>query len=169
MDIPQIRELIRIVKETGIGEVTVEESGSKVTVRADGTPVYAVSGAPAVAPAAVPAVEATAKVVAPDTPISKDGDVQRPANWLAVTSPMVGTFYAAPGPDKEAFVAIGDEVMAGQTLCIVEAMKLMNEVPAEAMGTIREIVAADGAPVQYGDVLMYLEPVTDQAVNDTVA
>ena len=75
---------------------------------------------------------------------------------------MVGTFYSAPSPDDPDFVAVGDEVMAGSTLCIVEAMKLMNEIAADEMGTIREVCVENGDAVEYGQVLFYLEPITSK-------
>ncbi|MDR1016394.1 MAG: acetyl-CoA carboxylase biotin carboxyl carrier protein [Coriobacteriales bacterium] len=168
MDIPQIRELIRTVKETGIGEVTVEEAGSKVTVRADAQPVFAGAAQTAAALPEQTLTEPTAQVVPADAPLTTGGAL-RPTNWVEVKSPMVGTFYSAPSPDKPAFVSEGEQVMAGQTLCIVEAMKLMNEVPAEQMGVVHDIVAQNGQAVEYGTVLMYIEPTSDQSVNDTVA
>ncbi len=72
---------------------------------------------------------------------------------------MVGTFYAAPNPDADPFVKVGDEVMAGETLCIVEAMKLMNEIAAEEMGIVREVCVEDGEPVEFGQTLFYVEPI----------
>ena len=148
VDINQIRELIRVVNESGVGEVVVEEAGSKVTVRAKG------EGYAAVPVAAAQAAAAPAPVPAPAAAPASN----RPANWVPVTSPMVGTFYAAPAPDADPFVAVGDEVTAGQSLCIVEAMKLMNEITADQMGTVREVCVADGDPVEFGTVLFYLEP-----------
>ena len=82
----------------------------------------------------------------------------RPATWQAVTAPMVGTFYAAPAPGEPPFVKVGDEVAANETLCIVEAMKLMNEITAEEMGTVREVCVEDATPVEFGTVLFYIEP-----------
>jgi oxaloacetate decarboxylase alpha subunit len=79
---------------------------------------------------------------------------------VAVTSPMVGTFYEAPAPGADPFVKVGDEVLAGQSLCIVEAMKLMNEIEAEEMGTVREVCLEDATPVEYGTVLFWIEPIT---------
>ncbi|MBR2789728.1 MAG: acetyl-CoA carboxylase biotin carboxyl carrier protein, partial [Eggerthellaceae bacterium] len=86
-----------------------------------------------------------------------------PAGCTAVTAPMVGTFYAAPAPGAAPFVKVGDEVTANQTLCIVEAMKLMNEIGSPEMGIVREICVADGDPVEYGTVLFYIEPITSGA------
>jgi oxaloacetate decarboxylase alpha subunit len=154
VDINQIRELIRVVEESAIGEITVEEAGSKITVRAPGQ-----TGETAVAAAAVVSAEPAPekKDVAPD-------DVaDRPNTWLPVKAPMVGTFYTAPAPDAPPYVQPGDEVLAGQALCIVEAMKLMNEITAEQMGVIREVCVENASPVEYGTVLFYLEPIGSAA------
>ena len=133
VDINQIRELVRVAEESGVGEIVVEEEGARIAVRMPG----AVAAAPAAAPAAA---------------------ASHPANWYCVTSPMVGTFYAAPAPGEPAFVQVGDEVAANQTLCIVEAMKLMNEIGAEEMGTVREVCVEDATPVEFGTPLFYIEP-----------
>ena len=138
VDINQIRELVRVAEESGVGEIVVEEEGARIAVRMPG----AVAAAPA-APVAAPAAAAS-----------------HPANWYCVTSPMVGTFYAAPAPGEPAFVQVGDEVAANQTLCIVEAMKLMNEIGAEEMGTVREVCVEDATPVEFGTPLFYIEPHT---------
>ena len=135
VDINQIRELVRVAEESGVGEIVVEEEGARIAVRMPG----AVAAAPAAAPAAA---------------------ASHPANWYCVTSPMVGTFYAAPAPGEPAFVQVGDEVAANQTLCIVEAMKLMNEIGAEEMGTVREVCVEDATPVEFGTPLFYIEPHT---------
>jgi oxaloacetate decarboxylase alpha subunit len=152
VDMGQIKELIKAVQESGIGEVTVEEAGAKITVRAPGQGGIAetLNASPLASTETVPDMHKA-------TP-SVDDSVNRPATWLPVTSPMVGTFYAAPSPDAPAFVEVGDEVTAGQALCIVEAMKLMNEITAEQMGTIREVCIENTMPVEYGTVLFYLEP-----------
>ena len=143
VDINQIRELVRVAEESGVGEIVVEEEGARIAVRMPG----------AVAPAAAP-VAAAAPAAAPSAAAS------HPANWYCVTSPMVGTFYAAPAPGEPAFVQVGDEVAANQTLCIVEAMKLMNEIGAEEMGTVREVCVEDATPVEFGTPLFYIEPHT---------
>ena len=148
VDINQIRELVRIAEESGVGEITVEEEGARVSVRMP-------SAVAAAAPVAVPVAAAP---VAAAAPAAAAAESARPASWKPVTAPMVGTFYAAPAPGEAAFVQVGDEVAAGQTLCIVEAMKLMNEIEAEEMGTVREICVKDGEPVEFGTVLFYVEP-----------
>ena len=151
VDINQIKELIKVFEESHIGEITIEEAGSKITVRAPGQTGVA---APSAEPVTVTQTASVKEAPAPAAP----GDQDRPRHWVAITSPMVGTFYAAPAPDAPDFVKLDDEVVAGQTLGIVEAMKLMNEVPTEQMGTVREICVENGMPVEYGTVLFYLEP-----------
>ena len=154
VDINQIRELVRVAEESGVGEIVVEEEGTRIAVRMPGQAV----AAPAAA--AVPAAAPTAAVApAPAAPAPAQ-ESEHPANWYAVKAPMVGTFYAAPAPDEPPFVKVGDEVAANQTLCIVEAMKLMNEITAEEMGTVREVCVEDATPVEFGTVLFYIEPHT---------
>lgn len=153
VDINQIKELIRAVEESGVGEVTVEEAGTKITVRAPGQ-VSGHDGGNGVAVATTEKVEVSSKVPA------QDGK-ERPGHWIPVVSPMVGTFYSSPSPDAPAYVQEGDEVSAGQPLCIIEAMKLMNEIAAEQMGTIREVCINNAKPVEYNTVLFYLEPISD--------
>ncbi len=153
VDINQIRELVRVAEESGVGEIVVEEEGTRIAVRMPG----AAPAAPAV-PAAAAAPVAVAQAQAPDSSAPADDGMARPANWYCVTAPMVGTYYAAPAPGEPPFVSVGDEVAANQTLCIVEAMKLMNEITAEQMGTVREVCLEDASPVEFGTPLFYVEP-----------
>ncbi|MCL2137120.1 MAG: acetyl-CoA carboxylase biotin carboxyl carrier protein [Coriobacteriia bacterium] len=166
VNIDQIKELIKVVDETGIGELVVEEAGVKVTVRARGQVAYLEP-----APVSESAVEAgtddvsasgsSSDVVVAPTEVKKV-DLpagSRPDHWILVSSPMVGTFYARPAPEAPPFVSVDDEVVAGQSLCIIEAMKLMNEVKADQMGIIREICIESGQAVEFGTPLMYLEPI----------
>ena len=169
VDINQIRELVRVAQESGVGEIVVEEEGARIAVRMPGETgaaaaaaagaaqaVAAAAGTP-VTNAAASAADAVESGSAPAAQNNADaGD--HPANWYAVTAPMVGTFYEAPAPGEPPFVKVGDEVAANQTLCIVEAMKLMNEITAEEMGTVREVCIGDGEPVEFGTVLFYIEP-----------
>lgn len=143
VDVNQIRELIKLVEASDVTEVVVEEGDSKVAVRR--------GAAPAAAPVA-PAPAAAAPVA------SAPAASERPASWKAVTSPMVGTFYAAASPGAAPFVSVGDTVDDGQTLCIIEAMKLMNEISAEGRCVVREVCVSDAQTVEYGTVLMYCEP-----------
>ena len=154
VDINQIRELVRVAEESGVGEIVVEEEGTRIAVRMPGTMS---AEAAAVAAAAAP-VAAVAQAPAAAAPAAAADETDRPSDWYAVTAPMVGTFYSSPAPGEPAFVQVGDEVAANQTLCIVEAMKLMNEITAEEMGTVREICLEDASPVEFGTVLFYIEP-----------
>ena len=153
VDINQIRELVKVAEESGVGEIVVEEEGVRIAVR--------MPGEGAVAPMAAPSLAAAAPVAAapaPEAAPAPAAEEQRPSNWYAVTAPMVGTYYEAPAPGEAPFVRVGDEVAAGETLCIVEAMKLMNEIAAEEMGTVREVCLEDATPVEFGTVLFYVEP-----------
>jgi len=143
----RIREIVRIVQESGVGEVTIEDAGLRVTVRSTPEP----SAAGIVASAEV-AVEEETTAAAPAGPPSVPGVIR-------VEAPMVGTFYRAPTPGAPPFVEEGDVVGHGQTLCILEAMKLMNEVKAEHEGIVRRICADNAQPVEYGQLLFELEPV----------
>ena len=139
----RIREVVRIVQETGIAEIAVEEEGTRVSVRRTEEPVPIEAPAPGPAPAAEP----EPVTAAPET----DGAIR-------IEAPMVGTFYRAPQPGAPPFVEEGDAVAPGQTLCILEAMKLMNEVKAEIEGIVRAIHVQNGQPVEFGQPLFDLEP-----------
>ncbi len=148
----RLREIIRVVEESGISEVTIEEGEMRVTVRrtdegAEG-PVL--------------------PLPVPTAPVHEDpdGPTEPPQNdVIRIESPMVGTFYRAPQPDADPFVEEGDTVEAGQTLCILEAMKLMNEVKAESEGVVRRVCVENAAPVQYGDLLFELEPLNGRPLD----
>jgi oxaloacetate decarboxylase alpha subunit len=138
----RIREVVRIVQETGVGEVTIEEEGIRVSVKRtqDVEPV-------AVGP--------------PGSSLSEGVAEQAPSNGLVpVEAPMIGVFYRAAEPGAAPFVEIGEAVAAGQTLCLLEAMKLFNELKAETPGVVREIHVENGQPVEFGQLLFELEPVT---------
>jgi oxaloacetate decarboxylase alpha subunit len=148
----RIRELVRIVQETGIGEVAIEESGMRVSVRRsdERAPVQA---APGEAPLAPPD-ETETPVAMPST-----------NGLIRVEAPMVGTFYRAPQPGAPPFVEEGQPVGAGQTLCILEAMKLMNEVKADVDGIVRSILVENAQPVEFGQLLFELEPVNGRPLD----
>jgi oxaloacetate decarboxylase alpha subunit len=155
VDINQIRELARVIEETGVGEIIVEEEGTRISVRMPGVAIgeaaVPIGGVTPIAETAEAAAEPSAAAVSEDA-------VDRPATWQPITSKMVGTFYIAPAPGEPPFVNVGDEVTATQTLCIIEAMKLMNEITAEEIGTVREICLKDATMVEFGTVLFYIEP-----------
>jgi oxaloacetate decarboxylase (Na+ extruding) subunit alpha len=146
----RIREIVRIVQESGVGEVTIEDAGLRVTVRRTSEVTEGGVTAPSSAPTPTPEEETTA--AAPAAPPLDPGTIR-------VEAPMVGTFYRASSPGAPPFVQEGDVVGIGQTLCILEAMKLMNEVKAEQEGIVRSIHPENGQPVEYGQLLIELDPV----------
>ena len=150
MDLRKLKKLIDLVEESGIAEIEVTEGEEKVRItRATAAqPVFA-------APAAIAPVAAAPVAAAPAPAVSAAPAVRDLSN--AQKSPMVGTFYRAPGPNAPAFVEIGQQVKAGDTLCIIEAMKLMNEIEAETSGVIKEILVDNGTPVEYGEPLFIIE------------
>jgi oxaloacetate decarboxylase alpha subunit len=143
----RIREIVRVVQETGVGEVTIEESGMRVSVRREAD--TATVGAAPTAPATGPLPDDS--LLEPVTPAPTDGIVR-------IEAPMVGTFYRAPQPGAPPFVQEGDAVAPGQTLCILEAMKLMNEIKAETEGVVRGIHVQNAEPVEFGQLLFTIEP-----------
>ncbi len=151
----RLRDLIRVVQESGIGEITIEEGDSRYTVRRAGeTPVVPTA-------AALP----TPVGVAPEDSAVTQAPAPPPDDVVLVEAPMVGTFYRAPSPDAPPFVEEGDAVEAGQTLCILEAMKLMNEIKAEGEALVRRICVENESAVEYGDLLFELEPLNGRPLD----
>ena len=138
----RIRELVKIVQESGVGEIKIEDEGMRVSVRRPR----------AARDACVPSARASSRRSPPPNIHSMDGVTR-------VESPMVGVFYRAPSPGAPAFVDVGDTVVPGQVLCVLEAMKLFNELKAETAGVVRTIHAENAQAVEYGELLFELEPV----------
>jgi acetyl-CoA carboxylase biotin carboxyl carrier protein len=153
MDLNEIKRLIQLVQKSGIGELEVTEGERTIRITAapsaaaSGPVMYAAGPAPAAPPAgAAPAPPPVAEAPAADT------------HLLPVVSPMVGTFYRAPAPDADPYVEMNSQVDLGQTVCIVEAMKLMNEIESEVRGRIARILVDNGPPVEYGQTLFLVDP-----------
>lgn len=162
MKVQEIRELIKLVDQSGIDEFVFESAGSKLKMKkSTGTTTYAAApGAPvshvqqvSVTPEA-PAAPVMQETPAPEAPKSALDD----SSLHKITSPMVGTFYQSPSPDKEAYVKTGSKVQPDSVVCIVEAMKLFNEIEAEVSGEIVEILVKDGQLVEYGQPLFLVKP-----------
>jgi len=152
MDIKELQNFIKFVTKSGASEVSLETDSYKVTVKTGGgEPVQYVANAPA-AVAAAP-TDPNAPKAAPAAEIEDEF-----ANCVAIKSPMIGTFYRKPSPDKPIFKNVGDTVTAGETVCIIEAMKLFNEIESEVTGKIVKVVADDMTPVEYGQTLFLVEP-----------
>lgn len=146
--IEYIEKLAKVINKHELEEITLED-GDKAIVVKKGTPSANLAQAQKPeAPKAAPAPVLEEKVAAPEAPKK---------NRLPITSPMVGCFYPAPSPTAQPFVKVGDRVSTGQVVCIIEAMKLMNEIESEVSGTIAEICVEEGQSVEYGQVLMYVE------------
>ena len=156
MDLRKLKKLIDLVQESGIAELEITEGEERVRIARGGvvnvTPLAAAalpSAAAAAAPGAPPAAPAaTVPAAAGAPPAGIEGHV--------VKSPMVGTFYRAPAPDAKPFIDVGGTVKEGQTICVIEAMKLMNEIEADASGTIKAILVENGQPVEYGQALFII-------------
>ena len=157
MDAKELKRVLESVKESGITELILETSDYKLSVRRGGEAVSAPVTAPQPqTPAAEPSPTPQPQVEAAPAPAPEaPKDV---SNFVEITAPIVGTLYAAPSPDAPNFVKVGDKVQAGTVLCIIEAMKLMNEIEAEVSGTVREILVQNAEPVEYGQALFRIEP-----------
>ena len=147
MDLRKLKKLIDLVQDSGIGELEITEGEERVKIVRGG---IVVQGA---APAALPSEASPAPPPATATPAEPGPPV--PEEHV-VKAPMVGTFYRAPAPDAKAFVEVGQSVKEGQTICVIEAMKLMNEIEADATGMVRAILVENGQPVEYGQPLFII-------------
>lgn len=166
IDLDQIRELLGIVGKTDITELSIESGDQKITIRKSAA--GGVGGLEVLVPqaqmVAAPRVAVeTAVPAAPQPPAAKNGPVETKDaavknGYLNITSPMVGTFYRASSPTASAFVNVGDHVNVGQTVCIIEAMKLMNDLPAEISGKVIKVCVENGSTVEYGEVLFVVDP-----------
>lgn len=155
MDIKQIQELVKMINKTNISEISVEEKDLKITIKqkedavqtfvnAAPAPVYTQAAPQQIAPP-------PAQPIAPVAPPKAD-------NLITIKSPMIGTFYRRTGPDKPALVEVGAEVSPGKVLCIIEAMKLFNEIECEVKGKIVKVLVEDASPVEYDQPLFLVEP-----------
>jgi len=152
MDIRKIKKLIELLEESGIAEIEIKEG--EEAVRISRMP----SGQAAAHAVAPPATAASAPVAAaPAAAAGESVQLKPKPNEHVITAPMVGTFYAAPSPGAKAFVEIGDEIKVGQVLCVIEAMKMMNQIEADRAGRITSIMARNGDPVEFGQPLFVVE------------
>lgn len=148
-DLNQVRELLAILNQTDVEELCLKSSDFELTIR-KGSSSSAAAAVPSAttAPISAVAAEPVNLVSAAAAPNLVD------KNWVEVTSPMVGTFYRASGPDEPPFIEVGDVIRKGQAICIIEAMKLMNELEAEVNGEVMEILVENGKPIEFGQPLM---------------
>jgi acetyl-CoA carboxylase biotin carboxyl carrier protein len=163
MNLKDIEALIKFVQKSGVSEVSLEQKDLKITIKTNAAqqPVIQAVPAPIPVPMAVPApvpapaaVSATAPVPA-EAPKPKASEESR---YITIKSPMIGTFYRSSGPDKPVFVNVGDEIKQGKVLCIIEAMKLFNEIESEVSGRIVKVLAENSTPVEYDQPLFLVDP-----------
>ncbi len=156
MDIKQIQDLIKFVAKSGVNEVSIEEEDFKITIKTNQAPTYVTATVPTAAvPLPQPVASAAPAVEAPQPSAPKAEDT---SNYVTIKSPMIGTFYRSSSPDKPVFVNVGDEISAGKVVCIVEAMKLFNEIESEVSGKIIKVLVDDAQPVEYDQPLFLVEP-----------
>ena len=162
MDIKQIQDLIRFVSKSGVNEVAIEQKDFKITIKTNQAPTYVTAtlpleGAPvAVAAPVAPQPAATAAPAAESSPAA--APAADTSKYIIIKSPMIGTFYRSASPEKPLFVNVGDEIKEGQVLCIIEAMKLFNEIESEVSGRVVKILADNASPVEYDQPLFLVEP-----------
>ena len=150
MDIRKVKKLIELLDDSGIAEIEITEGEDSVRIsRYSAAAPFAAAPVIAAAPAPAPAQEAPAAAAAPAEAPEEDG--------FEVTAPMVGTFYAASSPGAAPYVQVGDRVNEGDTLCIIEAMKMMNQIEADVAGVVKSIRIQNGEPVEYGQVLVVID------------
>ena len=155
MDIKQIQELVKLINKTNIGEITIEEEGVKITVKQKKDPVqHIVAGAAAPVYSSPPPPIQTPALTAPPKPAAET----KADNLVTIKSPMIGTFYRQSGPEKPILASVGDEVTSGKVVCIIEAMKLFNEIESEVKGKIVKVLVEDASPVEYDQPLFLVEP-----------
>lgn len=159
MDFKQIQELIRLINKSNIGEITVEEKGFKITIKQKQEAVQQVLTA---APVYAPQPIAQLAPAAAGTPASEKtkpaAEATVSSNLITIKSPMIGTFYRRASPDKPLFVEVGDEITPGKVVCIIEAMKLFNEIESEVSGKVVKVLVDDASPVEYDQPLYLVEP-----------
>ncbi|MDA8577010.1 acetyl-CoA carboxylase biotin carboxyl carrier protein [Schleiferiaceae bacterium] len=160
MDLKEIQALIKFVAKSGAQEVSLETEDFKINIKtgpdASDQPTYIQAVTPQQMPVAAPAAPAATEATpaAPAAPAEADES----ANYITIKSPMIGTFYRTPSPDQDAFVKVGDTIKPGDVLCIVEAMKLFNEIESEVSGKIVKILVDDKTPIEYDQPLFLVDP-----------
>lgn len=159
MDIREIQNLIKFVSKSGVNEVKLETKEFKISIKT--TPDY--SGAPVVSgmpmPSYIPAAPVSEQPFTAAKEVAEKASEAADSNYITITSPMIGTFYRKPSPDKPMFVNVGDTISTGSVVCIIEAMKLFNEIESEVSGKIVKILVDDASPVEFGQPLFLVEPV----------
>jgi acetyl-CoA carboxylase biotin carboxyl carrier protein len=162
IDFNQLREFIEAISKTEISELTIREGDFELTIQKQApTTITSAETVTSILPPQVVETTTPSSVEAKPASITEtvpSSSRAKPDNWREIASPMVGTFYRAPAPGEPAFVEVGDKIAVGQVVCIIEAMKLMNEIEAEISGKVMEIAVENGEPVEYGQTLLWIAP-----------
>ncbi len=159
MDIKQIQDLIKFVSKSGVNEVSIEEKDFKITIKTTEQPTYVTATVPQ--PQLQQPVQNLPPAVAanvPANPSSTTNENNDESKYITIKSPMIGTFYRSSSPDKPNFINVGDEVANGQVLCIIEAMKLFNEIESEVSGKVVKVLIDNSQPVEYDQPLFLVDP-----------
>ena len=157
MDIKQIQDLIKFVAKSGVTEVSIEEQDFKITIKANQEPTYVTASIPNPVQVAQAPVQA-AVAAEPSAPAAVAASADDTSNYITIKSPMIGTFYRSASPDKPSFKNVGDSVSAGDVVCIIEAMKLFNEIESEVSGKIVKVLVDNAQPVEYDQPLYLVDP-----------
>ncbi len=157
MDIKQIHELVKLVNKSNIGELSIEKDGFKITIKQKKEPSQHF-GSPMMQVPQMQAATLQSQVASTKTSETKEAETPKAENFLTIKSPMIGTFYRQSGPGKPIFASVGDEVEVGQVVCIIEAMKLFNEIESEVSGKIVKVLIEDASPVEFDQPLFLVEP-----------
>lgn len=157
MNIKEIQDLIKFVSRQNVTEVEIEQKDFKITIKSEKKKADAQQFV-VQAPAAVPQVLAAAPAAPAAAPAAPAAPANDDSKYITVLSPMIGTFYRSPGPDKDNFVSVGDSIKEGDVVCIIEAMKLFNEIEAEITGKIVKVLVDDSTPVEYDQPLFLVDP-----------
>lgn len=156
MNLEEIKDLIKLVSKSGLGKVEIEREGFRISIKGSQSEQVLVQAAPVMA---APAPIAAAPVAAPsNTADAAAVAASDDSKYITVKSPMIGTFYRTPGPDKDAFVNVGDSIQPGMKLCIIEAMKTFNEIESEVSGKIVKVLVDNASPVDYDQPLFLVDP-----------
>ncbi len=158
MDFKQIQELIKIINKSNIGELSIEEKEFKITIKQKEDQVQTVVAAPAAPVYAPQPVQLAAPTPGQGLPATPAATAPKADNLITIKSPMIGTFYRRPSHDKPIIVEVGDEITPGTVVCIIEAMKLFNEIESEVSGKVVKILVEDASPVEYDQPLFLVEP-----------
>ncbi len=159
MNIKEIQDLIRFVSKSGVSEVEIEQKDFKITIKTPVSGKEIIAMAPVTAAPVPVAVQAPVAAPAPAvTPAAPAAAPAADSKLIEIKSPMIGTFYRSPGPDKPSFVEVGSTIKAGDKVCIIEAMKLFNEIESEISGTIVKVLVNDSSPIEFDQPLFLVEP-----------